>query len=102
MSPEETSPADAIRREQGWRPPPLAGPRPRYRGRIPQEFDGWRRPADPDAPGGHATWVEEDRHRVICRCCPWFRERLGATRAQLKAMGDAHRHATRPDGGERR
>jgi hypothetical protein len=52
--------------------------------------EGWKRPpSDDEAP--HPYWVDYDHHRVVCRGCPWFWARLGATRYELKAMGNRHR-----------
>ena len=56
--------------------------------------EGWKRPRDErEAP--HPFFVEQDRHRVICRECPWFWERLGASYLRLRAAGVGHRHRMR-------
>lgn len=52
--------------------------------------EGWKKPpTDHEAP--HPFWVDYDRHRVICRECPWHWVRLGATRRELQMMGQRHR-----------
>ena len=54
------------------------------------EREGWKRPPSEDeAP--HPYWVDYERHRVVCRGCPWFWARIGATRFELKTMGNRHR-----------
>ena len=39
----------------------------------------------------HPFFVEYQRHRVICRECPWFWERIGASYGDLRRMGQQHR-----------
>ena len=43
-------------------------------------------------------FVEVERHRVICRECPWFWVRLGATYLELREMGKRHRANMREAG----
>lgn len=56
----------------------------------PEPRQGWKRPrGERETP--HPYFVEIERHRVICRDCPWFWERLGASYLDLKSMGQRHR-----------
>lgn len=65
-----------------------------WRWREDVERQGWKRPrGEREAP--HPFFVEYDRHRVICRECPWFWERVGAAFLDLKAMGQRHRENMR-------
>ena len=43
-------------------------------------------------------WIDYERHRVICRECPWFWVRLGATHLELREMGKRHRANMREAG----
>lgn len=70
----------------------------KLRRRAPQRLDrgGWKVPSNGgEAP--HPTYVEAERHRVICRECPWFAVHLGATPRQLLALGQWHRRAMNGD-----
>lgn len=46
----------------------------------------------------HPVFVEFERHRVICRECPWFWVRVGATYLELREMGKRHRANMREAG----
>ena len=46
----------------------------------------------------HPVFVEVERHRVICRECPWFWVRVGATYLELREMGKRHRANMREAG----
>lgn len=58
---------------------------------LAPDTDGWRRPLSEDEPP-HPTYVDHERYRVVCRECPWFYVRLGASYRDLQLMGRQHRH----------
>jgi hypothetical protein len=62
----------------------------RRRPHRPDERGGWKKPrGEREAP--HPSFVDVDRHRVVCRECPWYWTRLGASFLELREMGKRHR-----------
>ena len=62
----------------------------RRKAHRPVDREPWKKPRG-EREGRHPLFVEVERHRVICRECPWFWVRLGATYLELREMGKRHR-----------